>query len=59
MWIQNFLIRGSNLQRGFDLLILPDCSLFFPDFSENSAGKFNNLVSKGDLREPHEPPRSN
>ena len=27
-----FLDRGSYLQRGFDLLILPDYLLFFPDF---------------------------
>ena len=34
--IQDFLIGGSNLQTGFDLLILLDNLLFFPDFSENS-----------------------
>ena len=36
--IQDFLRGGSNLQRGFDLLNLPDTGnlLFFTDFSENS-----------------------
>ena len=36
--IQGFLRGGSNLQRGFDLLNLPDTGnlLFFTDFSENS-----------------------
>ena len=34
--IQNFLIGGSNLQRGFDLLIVPDYLLFFSEFSGNS-----------------------
>ena len=28
--IQDFLIGGSNLQKGFDLLIVPDYFLFFP-----------------------------
>ena len=32
-WIQDFLTGVSNLQRGFDLLILPDYLLYFPDFS--------------------------
>ena len=31
--IQDFFIGGSNLQRGLDLLILPDYLLYFPDFS--------------------------
>ena len=30
------MLGVSNLQRGFDLLILPDYLLDFPDFSENS-----------------------
>ena len=34
---QDFLRRGSNLQREINLLILPDYSLFFPDLSENPA----------------------
>ena len=35
--IQDFLIGGSNLQVGvFDLFILPDYSLIFLIFSENS-----------------------
>ena len=39
--IQDFLIGGSNLQRGgggggSDLLILPDYLLIFPDFSKNA-----------------------
>ena len=34
--VQDFLKGGSNLQRGFDLLILHDYQLFFKDFSENS-----------------------
>ena len=29
--LQDFLIRGSNLQRGLDLLIVPDNLLHFPD----------------------------
>ena len=35
-WIQDFLIGGSNLQRGFDLLISLDYLSILPDFSENS-----------------------
>ena len=27
---------GSNLQRGFDLVIVPDYLILYPDFSENS-----------------------
>ena len=34
--IQDFLIGGSNLQSGFELLFLPDYLLICPDFSENS-----------------------
>ena len=34
---QNFLIGGQNFEGGFDLLILPEYLLFFPDFSENSS----------------------
>ena len=30
--IQDFLIWGSKLQRGLDLLIVPNFLLFFPDF---------------------------
>ena len=30
--LQDFLIQGSNLQRGLDLLIVPDNLLYFPDF---------------------------
>ena len=30
--LQDFLIRGSNLQRVLDLLIVPDNLLYFPDF---------------------------
>ena len=41
--IQDFLIGGSNLQRGFDLLILPDYLLIFPDFK--IFMKMNNFVS--------------
>ena len=32
--IQDFLIGGSNLQKGVDLLNVPEYLLFFPDFSE-------------------------
>ena len=46
---------GSNLQKGFDLLILHDYLLIFPDSSENSPWKWNNFVSKGGLSEPPEP----
>ena len=38
-WIQDFLIaKGSILQSrwGFDLFIVPDYLLFFPEFSEMS-----------------------
>ena len=30
------MLGGSNLQRGFDLLILPGYLFDFPDLSENS-----------------------
>ena len=32
--IQDFFIGGSNLQRGVDLLIVPDYLLFFLNFLE-------------------------
>ena len=46
--IQHFLIGGFNLQKGiwFVTLTLPDFSLIFPYFSENSPWKWNNFVSK-------------
>ena len=44
--IQEFLKRGSNLQRGLDLLILPDNLFIFPDFLKiHNENDF--FVSKG------------
>ena len=58
--IQDFLIGGSNLQRGggggVNLLIVTDYLIFLPDYSKNSPRKWNNFVSKGCLSEPPEPP---
>ena len=45
--IQDFLKVGSNLQRGFDLLTVPDYLLFFPDFSEHSPMKMVVFCLKG------------
>ena len=53
--IQDLLIGGSNLQWGFDLLILPHYLLSFPNFSENSQCKRNNFVSKRGLGKPPSP----
>ena len=46
----------SILQRGFDLLIVPDYLLIFLIFPENSPCKWNSFVSKGGSNEPLEPP---
>ena len=38
-----FLDGGSNLQRGFDLLILPDNLLIFPDFLKTWVKVLRNI----------------
>ena len=48
---------GSNSNyKVLDLLILSDNLLIFSDFSENSAWKWNNFVSKRNSSEPTKPP---
>ena len=45
--IQDFLIGGSSLQTGFNLTILSEYLLLFPDFSENSPENKIILSHKG------------